>query len=359
LLPGIIRRIYGQARIIYRHEEALKTFDKAVQLKPDDAELWRNLGNVLVDLGRQADAVLSFQHVLKLDPRHGDAAFRSGFVLHQLGRLEEALACLDLSVKLQPNHAPTLQVRGLVLRGLNRFDESLADSRRALALDPTNAQTSNNIGAVHESSGRQQEALQWYDKAIALQPDFVEALNNKAFLLGQMHRFDDAFAIYDRMKASGLDNAVSAWNASLLHMLTGNFEAGWAGREARWSPAVRPTTYPKLAQPMWLGEEPIEGRTILIHVDEGLGDAIQFVRYVPMLAARGARVILLVADALYPLLSGLPGVSQCFSKSADALPDFDMHCPISSLPLAFGTRLGAIPSAISYLPAPTESRMQA
>jgi tetratricopeptide (TPR) repeat protein len=342
-----------------RRDEALQVFDKAVQLKPNDAGLWRNLGNALIDLDRPDDAILTFQHVLKLDPQHADAAFRIGFLLHQLGRLEEALSYLDLSERLQPNHVPTLQVRGLSLRGLKRFDEALADSRRALALDPTNAETCNNIGALHESSGRQEEALQWYDKAIELRPNFSGAFNNKAYLLGQMHRFDEAFALYDHMKAIGLNDAVSEWNLSLLHMLTGNFEAGWAGREARWNSAVRSIAYPKIARPMWRGEESIEGRTILIHADEGFGDTIQFARYVPMVAARGACVILVVAAAAYPLLSGLPGVSQCFPKPADKLPDFDLHCPISSLPLAFGTKLDTIPSAISYLPAPGESRVQA
>ena len=103
-------------------------------------------------------------------------------------------------------------------------------------------------------------------------------------------------------------------------MQTGNFEAGWAGREARWNSAVRSIAYPKIARPMWRGEESIEGRTILIHADEGFGDTLQFARYVPMVAARGARVILAVAAPVYPLLSGLTGVSQCIPLSAGPPP---------------------------------------
>ncbi|MEI9925498.1 MAG: hypothetical protein WDN50_20465 [Bradyrhizobium sp.] len=121
----------------------------------------------------------------------------------------------------------------------------------------------------------------------------------------------------------------------------------------------RPSSaYPKLPKPMWRGEGNIDGKTILIGPDEGLGDTIQFIRYVPMLAERGARVTLVVQDALYPLLCDLPGVSQCLPTSV-TLPafDFDLHCPISSLPFAFGTRLDTIPSAASYLPAlPADSR---
>ena len=120
-----------------------------------------------------------------------------------------------------------------------------------------------------------------------------------------------------------------------------------------------PVPYPKFSQPMWLGEGPIDGKTILIHVDEGLGDTIQFIRYVPMVAARGARVILVVERPLYPLLSGLSGIAQCLAFASGPLPAFDMHCPIGSLPLAFRTSLDTIPSATSYLPPVAEARVQA
>jgi len=339
-----------------RLEEALKALDKAVQLKPEDAELWINLGNVLAELGRPADALLAFQHVLKLNPRHWDAAYRSGFLLHRLGRPAEALFYFDLSDRLQPNQAAILEMRAITLHKLKRFEEALADNRRAHVLNPENADTCNNIGAILQLLGRDQEALPWFDRALELRPDYIVAFTNKASSLQQFHRFDEAFAIYHHMKTIDPGNAQADWDLSLLHMLTGNFEAGWAGREARWK--AHSVVYPKLSEPMWLGKESIEGKTILICSDEGLGDSIQFARYVPMVAARGARVILVVDDAMYPLLSALSGVGQSFSKSASMLPAFDMHCPMSSLPLALGTRLDTIPSDISYLPAPAESRVQ-
>lgn len=339
-----------------RLEEALMALDKAVQLKPDDAGLWINLGNVLADLERPADALLTFQHVLKLSPRHWDAAYRCGFLLHRLGRPEEAVSCFDLSDKLRPNQAVILEMRAIALHSLKRFEEALADNRRAHALNPGNADTCNNIGAILQLLGRDEEALPWFDRALALRPDYIVAFTNKASSLQQLHRFEEAFAIYRHMKTIDPDCAQADWDLSLLQMLTGNFEAGWAGREARWR--AHPVAYPKVSEPIWLGEGSVEGKTILICADEGLGDSIQFARYVPMVAARGARVILAVDDAAYPLLSALPGVSQSFSKSTGVLPAFDMHCPMSSLPLAFGTRLDTIPSEISYLPAPAASRVQ-
>ena len=344
-------------RQLGRLDEALKALDKAVQLEPEDAGLWINLGAVLVDLKRSNEALLAFQHVLTLDPLHWDAAWRSGFLLHGLGRGEEALSCLNLSDRLRPNQAIILETRAIVLHRLKRSQEALADNKRAHALNPGNANICNNIGAILQSRGRDQEALPWFDKALALRPDHLIACTNKASSLQQFHRFDEAAAIYRHMKTIDPACAQADWDLSLLQMLNGHFEAGWAGREARWK--AHAVIYPKVSQPMWLGEESIEGKTILICSDEGLGDAIQFARYVPMVAARRARVILVVDDAAYPLLSALPGVSQSFPKSAGTLPAFDLHCAMSSLPLAFGTRLDTIPSERSYLPAPAPSRVQA
>jgi tetratricopeptide (TPR) repeat protein len=337
-----------------RREEALQAFDKAVQLKPEDAELWINLGKILVDLGRPADALLSFQHALELKPRHRDAAYRSGILLYELKRFEEALTHLNLCDDLQPNHALTLQARAATLRGLKRLEEALADNRRAHALDPANPDTCNNTADTLQSLGRPEEALQWFDKTLERRPDSILALNNKAFLLRQLHRFDEAAAVYHRVKALDPDNASADLGLGYLHLLTGHLEAGWTGYQARLKIPSLSAVYPKLSQPMWLGTESIEGKTILIGADEGLGDTIQFARYVPMLAARGARVILAVQDALHPLLSALPGVSQCL-PTATAWPAFDLHCPICSLPLAFGTRLDTIPAAKSYLPPPPEA----
>jgi tetratricopeptide (TPR) repeat protein len=340
-----------------RLEEAVQTFDKAVQLKSEDAELWAKLGGALKELGRSTDALLTFQHVLKLSSNHWDAAFESAVILHQLGRFEEAIRYFDLCYELRPTHAPTLQMRGLSQAGLKRSEEYLADSSAAHALDPDNAETANNIGGALLSLGRFNEALGWFDKALMIQPDLAETLNNKIVTMGRLHRFDDAFALGTRMNTLGLNNTRTEWVLSYLHLLTGNFEAGWAEYEARFK--LPSATYPNLPLSRWVGDPGIEGKTILICADEGLGDTIQFVRYVPMLVERGAHVVLVVQNPLHQLLSGLAGISLCLSFAGGQLPHIDMQCPIGSLPLAFGTRLNTIPSAISYLPSPSKSRVQA
>jgi len=343
------------------HEEALKAFDKAVQIRPDVAELRTRLANVLVLLQRRDHAILNYEHALKLNPRYWYAAYNYAVLLLQSERFEEALVKFNLCNELQPDHAGTLNGRGTALHKLNRFEEALSEHRQAQALDPTNADMCNDIGAALQKLGRQEEAIGWFDQALYQQPNFVWALNNKALALSEIQRFGEAFVLYDHVKRIDPENAETDWSIALLQLLNGDFEAGWRGREARWKIPSHPGTanYPKFPQPMWLGEENINGKTILVCADEGLGDTIQFVRYAPMLTALGARVILLPQESLYPLLSGLPGVSQCLPNLSGGLPTFDLHCPITSLPLAFRTTLETIPASKSYLRVPAEDRRQA
>lgn len=342
-----------------RIEDAFRALDKAVELDIDSAEPWKALAQLLAEMNRLNEAALSFQHVLKLDPSDADAAYQAGFLLLLSGKPDEALAQLDKSDRLRPDHAKTLQMRALALQNLGRLDEALAGMSRAHALDPDDADVCNDLGVVLLRLRRHDHALPWFDKAIERRPDYRLAHNNKGHALVCLRRFDDAFAVYDLLKAQDPDNAEPDWNAALLHLLTGNFEPGWIGREARWKVPGLPVAQHHFPQPMWLGREPIAGQTILIYQDEGLGDVIQFARYVPMVAKLGARVILLVDAPLVPLLSTLPGVSECIPRSAKRVVTFDFHCAIASLPLAFGTRLETVPASVPYLPLPEPARMRA
>jgi hypothetical protein len=172
-----------------------------------------------------------------------------------------------------------------------------------------------------------------------------------------LHRFDQAFAALDAIKAIDPDHAEAEWARAMLNLLLGHFAAGWAGREVRWQ--IPHLSLAQIPKSIWVGEAPLDGRTILIYADEGLGDTIHFVRYVPMLAERGARVVLMVSDALHPLLAAMPGVAQCVPISAGAPSGVDTFCRLSSLPLAFGTTIETIPAARRYLPPPDAARIEA
>lgn len=340
-----------------RREEAVAVFDKAVQLKPDDATLWCNMGNALLDAGRSSDALLCFEHVVKLDPCHGEATYKVGYLLHELGRFEEALICLNRSAELQADHAPTLHMRALTLKSFDRLDEALADNMRAIELDPANHDTYGNVGNIWQARGLHEEALSWYDRSLEIRPDIAKTITNRAISLAELCRFDEAMAAYRR---SMIVDPAASLNLSLLQLLFGDFQAGWQGREARFAIPTVAAGYPKWNTKRWLGNEAIAGKTVIVCADEGLGDSIQFVRYVPMLAAQGARVILIVDEPLLPMFSGMKGIAQCLPKLPDTVvPPFDFHVPIGSLPLGFGTTLDSVPCERAYLPRPEMNRVQA
>jgi tetratricopeptide (TPR) repeat protein len=352
--PDYLRNLGATLLKLGRREEALKAFDKAVQLKPLDADLWSNLGNILVEVERPPDAILSFQHALKLNPRHWDAANKVAQLLYRSDRLEEALACFNLCDELQPNQFPTLQMRTLTLHRLRRFEEALTDNSRALAVRPDDAEALNNRGIILRALKRFDEALANYDRALAVRPDYAEALYNRGIALDELKRFDEALASYDRAIHARPDYVEAHWNEALLRLLTGDFSRGWAKYEWRWKNESPAKSKRNFAQPLWLGEDAIDGKTVLLYSEQGFGDTIQFCRYVPLLAARGARVMVEVPGPLQELISNLAGATQVISKG-NALPDFDYQCPLLSLPLAFGTRLETIPSSTPYLQAPAQA----
>lgn len=357
----ICNTIGASLQALYRHEAALPWFDRALDLRPGfDSALY----NKAVSLGklRRIDEVLVIHDRLRAGRGPGSLItdLHLADLLISIGRREDALAWLNLCHEKHPNHAPTLQIRSVCLYQLNQFERSLADSLRAYELDPKNAGICNNLGSVLHALGRREEALSWFEKAIELQPNYVDALNNKASTLAKLHRLADAASTYDRVRAIDPDNAAATLGTADLDLLNGHFEAGWAGREARWKVPNLPIVYPRFSQPMWRGQTSIAGKTILIYADEGMGDAIQCARYLPMMASLGARVILVVHAPLRPLLSGLAGVSQCIANnSTEPIPSFDTYCPMMSLPLAFGTRLDTIPAEIPYLPDPAADRVRA
>ncbi|WP_257165685.1 tetratricopeptide repeat protein [Bradyrhizobium sp. SRS-191] len=342
-----------------RLNDALAVFDKAIQLKPDDAELWKHMGAVLLAQDRGAEALLSYQHALAINPVHREAAFQSGLLLHGQQRYEEAIQAFTVCLTQQPDDLQSLQMRARCAREMKRYDDYLADCQRAQALAPTDPLVCNNLGDALVRLRRNEEALVWFDKALALRPGFVDVLHNKGFALLQLPRFEAAAAVYREILAIDPDNAKAEWQLAHVELQCGDYEAGWAHREARWRMPDFSPDYPRFAQPKWLGKEDIAGKTILIEEDEGFGDNIQFARYLPLVAARGAKVILVVREPLRRLMAGIDGVSQCLAFTPDLQrPAFDRHCPIMSLPLAFGTTLATIPPA-SYLPPPPADRIAA
>jgi tetratricopeptide (TPR) repeat protein len=277
-------------------------------------------------------------------------------VLCGLKRRHEALVSYDRALALRPAMAAAHYNRGNILHELRRFDEALASYDRALALRPDYAEAHFNRGNALHVLKRFEEALASYHRALALRPDYAEAVANRGATLHDLKRYDEALVSYDRAQALRPDFADAHYNEAMCRLLLGDFDRGWQKHEWRWETAQLRNGRRNFPQPLWLGSEEIKGKTILLHAEQGLGDTIQFGRYAPLVVERGAHVILEVQKPLRELMNTLPGAIQVVSKG-DPLPEFDLHCPLLSLPLAFATRLETIPSAMPYLSA-RESKLR-
>jgi tetratricopeptide (TPR) repeat protein len=341
-----------------RFDEAIKSYDRAVTLDNERADIWYRMGELLKQQQRDDEAILSFDQALKVKPDYREAANASGLLYLAAKRYEEALARFTTSVEINPDDAGAFNFLSCCQWPLRRYDDALTNARRAHELAPGNPEITKNVGLILQRFDRQEEALPWFDKALALRADFPSALDDRATTLFALRRIDEAFASIERAVALAPQSPEHRWNRSLLQLLVGNFDQGWQGREWGRKSTLVSFVDRKFTQPRWFGDQPIAGKTILLHSDEGLGDTIQYARYAAMVAKLGARVLLEVEAPLQVLLTGLEGVSLCLSKSAE-LPDFDLHCPIGGLPLAFRTRLETIPASPSYLPPLPEARLAA
>lgn len=342
-----------------RYAEAALACDRLLQLVPDRVATWFRLGEVLEQQGRRDEAALTFDQALKLKPDLVEAANRAGAVHFDAGRYDEAIARFDRSLAAKPDQGGVLCLKGISLRRLRRYDEAQASGRRAHELAPDDPDIANSYGCILQNLGRHGEAVAVFDKAIAIRPQTAEFHNHRGTSLAELHRFEAAFASFDRAVTLKPDLADAHWNAALFRLLTGDFARGWAARE--WGRKCRAVGFAERSfdAPLWLADAPLPGKSILLHSDEGLGDTIQFARYATMVAAQGARVMLEVDAVLQPLLAGIDGVTQCLARGIDATPTIDYHCPLSSLPLAFATRLDTIPAAPGYLPRPSAERCAA
>lgn len=368
-----------------RLDEAFRSYDLALKLRPDFIEVWIALGDLLQRQQGVQQALLAYEHALTLDAGHAGAAERRarllrtlqrfeeaaiahgnwaaldpnnydahndlGGLLIGLGRYEQAATAFEAAAKVNSNAPAAFNNLGIALTHVKRFDEAVPALDRAVALSPGLAEPHNARANALRLLNRLDEALRGYDRAIALKPDYADAHGNRGACLDDLARPDEALASYRKALALQPDHGDTHWNLAVNCLRAGDFKTGLIEAEWRWKSTSLRLKHRAFDQPLWLGAEPIGGKTLLLHNEQGLGDAIQFCRYIPLLAQRGARVILEIDRPLKELLSGLAGVSHCLAKG-EALPNFDFHCPLSSLPLPFAATLDNIPSNTPYLSVP-------
>ncbi len=334
---------------LQRFDEALACHDKAIALRPDYAEAFCNRGDTLHELKRLDEALVCYDKAIALKPGYADAHGNAGIVLRDLNRLGEALVCFDKAIALKPDYAQAFNNRGHALHDLKRLDEALASYDAAIALKPGYAEALGNRGVTLHALKRSDEALASYDKAIVLKPDYAEAFSNRGTTLHDLNRLDEAMACYDRAIALHPDVADTYWNKSLLHLLQADFSQGWALYEWRLKKDDVKNEYQHFPDKLaWRGQSSLQGKTLLIQCEQGMGDVIQFCRYVPRLQDLGAKLLFEVPKPLLSLLATLACDATLVEKGSQ-LPHFDAYCPAMSLPMVCKTELATVPNAAPYL----------
>ena len=327
---------------------AAEWLSKAVTINPRQHDVWSNLANAQLALGRLEDALISYNQAIALKPEHVGGYINRANAHHALLNYPASLVDAECAIRLQPDNAVAHNLHGNALLGLKRYEEALASYDAAIKLKPDFADAFNNRANALRYMQRLDQALASYNQSLSLQPDFVDGYFNRAMVLEELGRFDDALADYDRVLSFQPQHAGVHWHKSAIKLLKGEWEEGWKLYEWRWIHKALGLHDPYPAQKRWDGKSTLHGKTILIHTEQGMGDSIQFCRYIPLLVAQGAHVALVVTPALKNLMSTLPCEVSLYSDG-DTLPGYDFHFPLLSLPLALNTTLASLPNKVPYL----------
>jgi len=332
---------------LQRFDEALASYDRALALRSDFAEALTNRGICLQLLKRFQEALASYERALVLRPDDAAALANRAVIFHELGRLDEALASHERAMALRPAAAEPLYNCGNTLLKLKRFEEALTRYDRALALQPEHVEALSSRGLALHALRRFEEALESYDRALALRPGYVEALNNRGSALQEVARLGEALASYERALALRADFAGAINNRGIALLLAGDFKKGWRDFEWRWRVEDVQNERPNINAPIWRGEA-LDGHRLLVFAEQGLGDTIQFARYLPLLAQRGCQLTFLTEAKLSRLLRHLTrGIEVINTVGADR--EFDYQCALMSIPYHLNTSLESIPNNVPYL----------
>ncbi|WP_114814338.1 tetratricopeptide repeat protein [Paraburkholderia kururiensis] len=369
-------------RDLGRHEEALRSYRLALVIRPRVPELLSQCGTMLLALGRDEEALVCFDEALAAKPDDVDTLYRSCIALDLRHRYAELLNRCDRILSIAPNHAgarlgranalaglhrhteaaeaytqalanttevlTALSNQGVALRMLERYAEALDSYDGALERIGANAQLLISRGYTLQLLGRYDDALASFEAAAQVPPTDAAGWALRGSALQQLLRFDEAIGCYARMHALEPDKGHAHHEEAYCRLLTGDFAEGWKKYEYRWVDPDAARSRRHANRPFWSGREPIAGKTVLLHSEQGYGDTIQFCRYASLVLARGAAVVMEVPAALKTLLSSLQGVRHLVAIG-EPLPAFDVQCPLLTLPLAFDTRLETIPADVPYL----------
>ena len=335
-------------------EAAIAAFAQAVAHAADHADALNSFGNALLEVGRPQEAVAALREVAALRPDHAPARYNLGNALLAAGEAEAAVDEFRAALRCDPEHAGAYNNLGNALRALGRVAEAAESYHAAVARLPNEAGAHNNLAAALLALHRPAEAAAVLQAALRCDANHADACNNLGGALLALDRPEAALPWFRQAAALDAQLVQARFGESLALLALGRFREGWDAYESRWLDPQFCKDERPYDRPLWRGlTEPLAGRTLLLHAEQGLGDTIQFARYAPLLRRRGARVVLEVQAPLVTLLRDL--ADEVIAAGAD-LPPYDAHCPLLSLPRAFATELPTVPADIPYLQADPDVR---
>jgi tetratricopeptide (TPR) repeat protein len=327
---------------------AVELAHKASQLDPQMWEASNNLGLALTELGQMAPAIAAYRRVVELRPSNPASLLNLGMALRKNGQLVEAITVLRRAIELDPAIVDAYTEIGSALNNQGKPAEAIEYCRRAIEHNPNSAEAFNNLGKTFLELRRIDEAMNCFQTAIELRPELAVPHYNLGKALTEQGELQQAIRVFRKAIEIAPQLAVAHRALAEATLLLGDYQEGWPQHEWRDEPRIGfLSTILASNRPRWNGGD-IKGKTILVYSEEGHGDSLQFVRYVPVLLERGAHVVLGCFPELVRLFRCSFDTTNIVT-AGDPLPHFDCYCPIMSLPLAFGIRLDSIPDKVPYL----------
>jgi tetratricopeptide (TPR) repeat protein len=327
-------------------ERAVELYQQAIASRPNYPEALSNLGNALRLQGQLDESILAFRQAASLQPQSPEIQYNLGIALQQKGLIAESIAAYRRALQIRPTCVEALNNLGNALQQEMDFAGAAEVYRQAIALKPDLADAHNNLGRALKDLGLLDEAMASYRKAIEIVPGHADAHSNLGNALRELGQLEAAEAEFSAALSADPNFAEAGWNLGLLSLLRGDFERGFEAYELR-NKVKESYVDPQFLRSFWDGSD-LSGRTILLLAEQGLGDTIHFIRYVPQVRARGGRVMVLAQPRLVKLLTAQPGIDRVLTVGEE-IPPFDVTCPLMSLPRVLRTTLRTIPNEVPYL----------